>query len=213
MSPSASAPIRLLLADDHFIVRSGFAASLELEPDFVVAAEAESGEQAVELFASARPDVVLMDVRFSGGLDGIEATAAIRATAPDARILMYSTFDHGDDIYRSLLTGAAGYVLKSAPREEVVGAIRAVAAGERHVQGVVARRLAERLAAGDPNEPATRVLQLIVCGGDNRQIAKTLGLAEEAVPSHLARLFAARRTAERATANPGSSRGGGWIHP
>lgn len=200
--------IRLLLADDHYVVRSGFAASLELEADFTVVAEAESGEQAVELHAAVRPDVVLMDVRFPGGLDGIEATAAIRAGTPDARILMYSTFDHGDDIYRSLLAGAAGYVLKSAPREEVVRAIRTVLTGERHVQGIVARRLAERIAEDATGDDAARVLGLIARGYTNRQIGTVLQIAEEAVNRHVADLLGRLRERDRAAGGFAISRHG-----
>lgn len=192
-------PIRLLIADDHFVVRSGIAASLEMESEFAVVAEAETGKQAIELYRRVRPDAVLMDVRLPG-TGGIEVTSRICAEFPEARVLMYSTFDHPDDIYRSVQAGAAGYVLKSAPREEVVRALRAVMAGERYLQGVVARRLAERLAGSPVSEREVQVLELIARGRSNKEIGTALHITEDTVKRHITHVFAKLRVRDRAQA-------------
>ncbi|MEI9895978.1 MAG: response regulator transcription factor [Chthoniobacter sp.] len=124
--------IRLLVVDDHHVVRSGLAASLGLEDDLTVVAEAGHAEEAVAKYRQHQPDVVLMDLRLPGP-NGTAATADLRREWPEARVLMFTTFDGEEDIYRAMQAGARGYLLKSAPREELLSAIRAVAAGERHL--------------------------------------------------------------------------------
>lgn len=191
--------IRLLIADDHYVVRSGIAASLEMEPDIEVVAEAETGDQAIELYLRERPDAVLMDVRLPG-IGGIEVVGRICAEFPGARVLMFSTFDHPEDIYRSVQAGAAGYLLKSAPREEVVRALRAVFAGERYLQGVVAHRLAERVAGSAVSDREVQVLDLIARGRSNKEIGQTLHISEDTVKRHISHVFAKLRVRDRAQA-------------
>jgi len=192
-------PIRILVVDDHHVVRSGLAASLGLESDLNVVAEAGSAEEAVAQFRKHQPDVVLMDLRLPGA-SGIAATADLRREWPGARVLMFTTFDGEEDIYRAMQAGACGYLLKSAPREELLAAIRAVAAGERHLPPTLAQRLAGRVAAPDVSGREREVLQLIARGKANKEIAAALGISEETVKRHASNLFEKMGVADRAQA-------------
>ncbi len=203
-------PIRILVVDDHHVVRSGLAASLGLEDDLLVVAEAESAAAVPALVKKHRPDVILMDLRMPGG-SGIEATAALRETAPDAHVLMFTTFDGDEEIYRAMQAGARGYLLKSAPRTELLAAIRAVAAGERYLPPALAQRLAGRVAAPDVSEREREVLQLMARGKANKEIAAALGIAEETVKRHASNLFVKMGVADRAQATSEGIRRG-LIH-
>ena len=194
-----SKPIRILVVDDHHVVRSGLAASLGLEDDLTVVAEAGSAEEAVAQFRKHQPDVVLMDLRLPGK-NGIAATADLRREWADARVLMFTTFDSEEDIYRAMQAGARGYLLKSAPRGELLAAIRAVAAGERHLPPTLAQRLAGRVAAPDVSEREREVLQLMARGKANKEIAAALGISEETVKRHASNLFVKMGVADRAQA-------------
>jgi two-component system NarL family response regulator len=196
---SKSKPIRILVVDDHHVVRSGLAASLGLEADLQVVAEAESGAAVLALARKYRPDVILMDLRMPGG-GGIEATAALRTEAPGARVLMFTTFDGDEDIYRAMQAGARGYLLKSAPREELLTAIRAVAAGERYLPPALAQRLAGRVASPDVSERELEVLRLMARGKANKEIAAALGISEETVKRHASNLFVKMGVADRTQA-------------
>ena len=191
--------IRLLVVDDHHVVRSGLAASLGLEDDLHVVGEADSAAAVPALVRKHRPDVILMDLRMPGG-SGIEATAALRAEMPDARVLMFTTFDGDEDIYRAMQAGARGYLLKSAPREELLAAIRTVAAGERFLPAALAQRLAGRVAAPDVSERELEVLRLIARGKANKEIAAALGISDETVKRHVSNLFVKMGVADRAQA-------------
>lgn len=191
--------IRLLVVDDHHVVRSGLAASLGLEEDLQVVGEADSAAAVPALVRKHRPDVILMDLRMPGG-SGIEATAALRAEMPDARVLMFTTFDGDEDIYRAMQAGARGYLLKSAPREELLAAIRTVAAGERFLPAALAQRLAGRVAAPDVSERELEVLRLIARGKANKEIAAALGISDETVKRHVSNLFVKMGVADRAQA-------------
>lgn len=199
MSNVTAAPIRLLIADDHFVVRTGIAASLEIEPDLKVVAEAGNGEQALELYRRHVPDVVMMDVRLPGA-GGIETVALLWQEFPNVRALMFSTYDHPDDIYRALQAGAFGYLLKSAPREEFVQAIRTVAAGGRHLQVAVAHRLAERISGPDLNEREVQILERIAGGFSNKEIGAALHVSEDTVKRNVTLLLAKLRVRDRAQA-------------
>lgn len=203
-------PIRLLVVDDHHVVRSGLAASLGLEDDLVVVAEAGSGEEAVAQFREHRPDVVLMDVRLPGA-NGIAAVAAMRREWPDARVLMFTTFDSEEDIYRAMQAGARGYLLKSAPRDELLAAIRAVAGGARHLPAALAQRLAGRISTPEVSEREREVLQLMARGKANKEIAAALGISEETVKRHASNLFVKMGVADRAQATSEGIRRG-LIH-
>lgn len=191
--------ITVLVVDDHFVVRSGLAASLGLEPDFQVAAEAESGEEAVELYARHRPAVVLMDLMLTG-MTGIATTERILANDPDAKVLIFSTFARDEEVYRALRAGAKGYLLKTAPRAELLAAIRAVAAGERYLPAALAQRLAERLGQPQLSPRECEILQLIQRGRSNKQIGAALFIAEDTVKRHVSNLLQKLRVDDRAQA-------------
>lgn len=192
-------PIRLLVVDDHHVVRSGLAASLGLEDDLQVVGEADHGAAVPALARKLRPDVVLMDLRMPGG-SGIEATTALRAEMPEARVLMFTTFDGEEEIYRAMQAGARGYLLKSAPREELLAAIRAVAADERYLPAALAQRLAGRVGTPDVSERELEVLRLMARGKANKEIAAALGISDETVKRHASNLFVKMGVADRAQA-------------
>ncbi|HWY30712.1 MAG TPA: response regulator transcription factor [Candidatus Acidoferrum sp.] len=180
--------IRIMVVDDHFVVRMGLTGSIDLEPDMVVEAEASSGSQAIELFRNFRSDIVLMDLKLPG-MGGIEATRAICAEFPEAAIIMLSTHDGEEDIYRSLQAGARTYLLKGAAREELMDTIRKVHAGERAISSVVGTRLAERMNRAELTERELEVLKLIAKGRSNKEIGSALGIAEVTVKLHVGHLL------------------------
>jgi len=180
--------IHIMVVDDHFVVRMGLTGSIDLEPDMVVEAEASSGSQAIEQFRKYRPDIVLMDLKLPG-MGGIEATAAICAEFPEAAIIMLSTHDGEEDIYRSLQAGARTYLLKNAAREELMDTIRKVHAGERAISSVVGARLAERMNRAELTERELEVLKLIAKGRSNKEIGSVLGIAEVTVKLHVGHLL------------------------
>ncbi|NDZ79247.1 MULTISPECIES: response regulator transcription factor [unclassified Streptomyces] len=184
--------IRLLLADDHPVVRAGLRAVLDTEPGFRVTGEAATAEQAVELAASGEFDVVLMDLQFGAGMHGSEATAAIAAVEGAPRVLVLTTYDTDADILAAVEAGASGYLLKDAPPEELAAAVRTAAAGRSALAPAVAHRLMDRMRA--PGESLTRreleVLQLVGDGLSNQQISKALFLSQATVKSHLVHIYA-----------------------
>ena len=181
-----------------------------MEDDLQVVAEAESGEQALALVQKHRPHVVLMDLRMHGA-GGLAATAELRTAAPDAHVLMFTTFEGEEDIYRAMQAGARGYLLKSAPREELLAAIRAVAAGQRHLPPALAHRLAARIGAQDLSPRELEVLGQIGKGKGNKEIAAALGISEETVKRHVSNLFVKMGVADRAQATSEAIRRG-LIH-
>ncbi len=200
-------PLRVLVADDHHVVRSGIAASIGLEDDLAVVAEADCGEQVVAQYRASQPDVVLMDLRLPG-MNGIEATAALLREIPEARVIMFTTFEGDEDIYRAVQAGARGYLLKSAPREDLLRAIRTVAAGERFLPPALASRLAERMATNDLSPRELEVLQLIGRGRSNKEIGSALGITEDTVKRHITNLFAKLRVMDRTQATTEAIRRG-----
>lgn len=182
-------PIRVLTADDHPVVRSGVAALIANEKDIIVIAEASNGEEAVALFARHVPDVVLMDLRMPG-MDGVEATRAIVASHPRARIVALTSYEGDADIYRVLDAGACGYLLKDMLGTEVIGAIRTAAAGKRVIPPEVAGRLAEFTPRIDLTKREVEVLRLAAKGLRNRDIARAIGRTEATVKVHLKHVMA-----------------------
>ncbi|KMO95838.1 response regulator [Streptomyces roseus] len=184
--------IRLLLADDHPVVRAGLRAVLDTEPDFAVVAEAATAERAVELAASEPVDVVLMDLQFGTGMHGSAATAAITARPGAPRVLVLTTYDTDADILAAVEAGASGYLLKDAPPEELAAAVRTAAAGQSALAPAVALRLMDRMRT--PAEALTKreleVLQLVADGLSNQQISKKLFLSQATVKSHLVHVYA-----------------------
>ncbi|MBT2407011.1 MULTISPECIES: response regulator transcription factor [unclassified Streptomyces] len=184
--------IRLLLADDHPVVRAGLRAVLDTELDFEVVAEAATAERAVELAASADVHVVLMDLQFGSGMHGSAATAAITARPSAPRVLVLTTYDTDADILAAVEAGASGYLLKDAPPEELAAAVRTAAAGQSALAPAVALRLMDRMRT--PAEALTKreleVLQLVADGLSNQQISKKLFLSQATVKSHLVHIYA-----------------------
>jgi two-component system NarL family response regulator len=182
----AEAPhIRVLLADDHTVVREGFAAILGYQPGMEVAGQAADGHAAVELYRKLRPDVLLVDLRMPG-LGGVEVLAAIRAEDPGVRAIVLTTFDGDEDIFRALEAGARGYLLKDCSTGELLEAIRAVHAGGRRVPPEVAARLVERASAGPAlSGREVEVLGLVAAGKTNKEIAAALFISEGTVKTHV----------------------------
>jgi two-component system NarL family response regulator len=180
----ADKTLRVLLADDHPIFREGLKSLIEAQNGMQVAGEAASGEEAVELFRTRQPDVVLMDLRMPG-IGGVDAIAAIRSQRASARILVLTSFDGDEDIHQAIAAGAHGYVLKSTGAAELVGAIRAVSMGLRYIPSAVAARMAEHLVRPDLSGREVEVLGLIAQGESNKEIAAQLGIAEGTVKVHV----------------------------
>jgi DNA-binding NarL/FixJ family response regulator len=188
-----SGQIRILLVDDHPVVRAGLTGMLAAEPDLAVVGEAASGDEAVALARRLRPAVILMDLRMPGA-DGVSATARIRAELPDVRIMVLTTYDTDADILRAVEAGAAGYLLKDLPRAELAAAIRAAARGETVLAPAVAGRLLTRLRGESPDAPPaalsareTAVLELAARGLTNAEIGRRLFISEATVKTHLTR--------------------------
>lgn len=199
---NAAAPtIRILIADDHAIVRSGFAELLDTQPDLTVVATAANGREAVRLSEELRPDVVLMDVRMPD-MDGIEATRSITGQAPDRpRVLMLTTFDLDQYVYDALRAGASGFLLKDVTAERLIDAVRIIAAGEALLAPTVTRRLIHEFVqrpthrfdvaptVDELTQREAEVLQLLAAGLSNAEIAGRLIVTEETVKTHVSRIL------------------------
>ncbi len=199
MSAHAPRPIGVLIADDQALMRGGFRMILDAEPDIEVVGEAIDGADAVRGFERLHPDVVVMDVRMPT-MDGIDATRRITALEPAARVLMLTTFDLDEYVYEALRAGASGFLLKDRPPEELVHAVRVVAAGDALLAPTVTRRLIEEFAhrPGGPAAPAAleeltdrerEVLVLMARGRSNAEIAGDLFVAETTVKTHVGRVL------------------------
>lgn len=183
-----SKPIRILVVDDHFMVRMGLSSSLNVEPDIEVVAEAGSGEMAIEAYRKHRPSLVMMDLRLPG-MSGTECTAALMREFPDARILVLSTHSGEEEIYRAMQAGARGYVVKSIHREELLRAVREVYRGGQYVDPIVASHLAERKYHRSLSSREVDVLRLVAKGFGNREIASKLNIAEVTVKLHVSHML------------------------
>lgn len=199
MERSAVGRIRVLVADDHPVVRAGLGAVITEQSDLELVAEAENGATAVALFREHRPDVALMDLRMPV-MDGVEAIRAIATEFPDARILALTTYEGDADIRRALEAGASGYLLKDMLLTEVLTAVRAVHRGERVIPIAVAERLAEFPERSDLTERETEVLQLVARGLSNKEVARAIGRTDETVKIHLKNAFAKLAVADRTEA-------------
>jgi len=191
--------IRVLIADDQALVRTGFRAILEAEPDMQVVGEAADGRQAVEATRTLRPDVVLMDIRMPT-LDGIEATRLLAGSDPRTRILILTTFDLDQYVYEALRAGASGFLLKDAGADELMHAVRVIAAGDALLSPSITRRLIEDFtsrparaerpeAVADLTPRELEVLRLVARGRGNAEIAAALVIGEATVKTHVARIF------------------------
>jgi DNA-binding NarL/FixJ family response regulator len=193
--------IRLLIADDHPVVRAGLAGLFADEEGFDVVGQATDGAQAVELVAREKPDVVLMDLRMPV-LDGVAATASIVAMGDDApRVLILTTYESDDQILAAIEAGAAGYLLKAAPQDEIIAGIRSVAAGQTALSPAVAARLVSRMREPAASVTLTpreiEVLRLVARGRSNKLIGLDLGIGESTVKTHLLKVFDKLEVADR----------------
>ena len=189
-------PIRLLIADDHLVVRVGLRSMLDTQPGMVVVAEAANGREAFELFREHKPDVTLMDLRMPI-MGGVEATIAIRGEFPDARVIVLTTYDGDENIYRALRAGAMAYLLKDIPRGEFLDDVRAVYSGQYCIPPAVAARLAQRLPYSELSSRETEVLKLIVEGLSNKEIGSALTISESTVKNHVNSILAKLRVSDR----------------
>ena len=196
------APVTVLIADDHPVVREGLRGMLAAVPGLSVVGEAGSGEEAVAMARMHRPDVVLMDLRMPGG-DGVQATSGILAIAPGTRVVVLTTYETDADIVRAVEAGAAGYLLKDTARHDLVAAIRAAARGETVLAPAVAGRLVSQLrrpAAEPLSARETEVLTLVARGSTNAEIGRALYISEATVKTHLLRAFGKLGVSDRTAA-------------
>lgn len=200
-------PITVLLVDDHFVVRSGLAASLDLEDDIDVVAEAERGEEAIALYENHRPRVVVMDLQLPG-LNGIEATERLREIDPGARVLIFSTFARDDEIQAALDAGAVGYLQKSAGRDELIEALRTVADGGSYLPAGLAEHLAGLQLGPTITTREREILSRVARGRANKEIAADLGIAEDTVKRHISNVFQKLDVNDRAQATAEAIRRG-----
>jgi len=179
-----SEPIRILVAEDHLVARVGVSTIVNMQPDMTIVAEASNGQQAVELFKKHLPDVTLLDLRMPG-MGGVEAAQAIRADHPGARMIALTTYGGDEDIRRTLAAGVQAYLTKDVLHDELIKAIRAVHAGQTYLPAGVAAALAAQMPRPDLSAREVQVLELIVRGLANKQIAYALSIAEHTVKNHV----------------------------
>jgi DNA-binding NarL/FixJ family response regulator len=180
--------LKVMLVDDHYLVRMGLTSVINLEPDMTVCAEASTGEQAISMYRAQRPDVLLMDLRLPG-ISGVVATQRIRMEFPEAKVIIVSTYVSDEDIYAALQAGAMAYLMKSVGRDELAQAIRKAVAGRRHIPSDVAARLADRMSRVNLSTRELDVLRLLVGGKRNREIASSLDITEGTVKLHVSSIL------------------------
>ena len=194
--PKPGTAIRILIVDDHPPMRMGLAALIKSQPGMDVVAEASDGEEAIEVYDDVLPDIVLMDLRMPG-IGGVEAILAIRKKHPEARVIVLSTYDLDEDIHRAIQSGAQSYLLKDMPSEEIASTIHGVFAGDALLPRQVAERLSMRSQREQLTERERDVLESLIKGRSNKEIASGLCISEETVKSHLKMLFAKLRVHDR----------------
>ena len=185
---TSSSNIGVLVVDDHPIVRTGLTTLLHSEPGLEPLGEAKTGVEAIAQFRTLRPDVTLMDLRMPE-MTGVEAITAIRKDCPTARIIILTTYDGDEDIYRGLQTGAKGYLLKDADRSELLAAIRAVHAGQKYIPALVGAKLAERMSSSQLSDREIDVLKLLAKGKNTQAIGSALNITEGTVKFHITNIL------------------------
>lgn len=198
-STPGSSVIRVLISDDHPFMREGLAAVIDYKPDMTVVGQACNGREAVELFRQHQPDVTLMDLRMPE-LSGVEAIVSICTEFADARIIVLTTYDGDEDIYRGLRAGAKGYVLKDAEPDELLTAIRAVHSGQQYIPPAVGAKLAERIGSPELSDRELEVLRLMATGKSNLEISTALSIAEGTVKFHVKNILSKLAVGDRTQA-------------
>lgn len=190
--------IRILLVDDHMVMRMGLVTATSDEPDMEVVADVENGTEAIEAYRAHRPDVVVLDLRMHG-MSGVEAIRALRSEFGDVRVLIYSNYAAGEEVYQAFKAGAAGFVVKEMALERLLEAIRKVHAGEQYIPPEIAMRMGERLLAQlSPRE--LDVLKLVAKGRSNKEIAAELHVVEGTVKIHVANILTKLGVSDRTQA-------------
>lgn len=184
----AKEPIKLIIADDHPTFRIGLVALVESQPDMTVVAEAGDGASALTLYRQKKPDVLLIDLRMPG-LGGVETILALLSEFPKAKVIVVTTYDMDEDVYRAVQAGAKSYLLKDMPREQVTETIREVHRGSHKLPPSVLSRLEQRARREDLTQREMEIIQLIVKGRSNKEISSTLFISEDTVKYHLKTLF------------------------
>jgi len=185
---SRPSKLRLILADDHPVLREGLSLILGTRPDMAVVAQASTGEEASELFLKLEPDVLILDLQMPGE-GGVSTVKRLLKKRPGAKILILTTYDTDEDIYRTMLAGAIGYVLKDTPSDELIGAIRTIASGQRYMSRTAGAKLAGRIGAPQITERELSVLRCVAAGQANKEIADALGISEGTVKTHVKSIF------------------------
>jgi DNA-binding NarL/FixJ family response regulator len=200
--PNADAPIKLVIADDHPVVRDGLSSMFARDPEFEVLGEASDGAEAIRLAQALAPDVILMDLRMAG-MDGVAAITELTRRGIAARVLVLTTYDTDSHVLPAIEAGATGYLLTDAPRAELLRAVRAAARGEAVLSPSVAARLMNRLrtpSTGSLSQRELEVLQLVAAGNTNREAARRLFITEATVKTHLLNIYAKLDVGDRAAA-------------
>jgi DNA-binding NarL/FixJ family response regulator len=189
-------PIRTLVVDDHHVVRQGLVALLNIMPEVAVVGEASDGVQAIELYRSLQPDITLMDLQLPK-MGGVDAILKIREESPNARFIVLTTFDGDEDIYRALQAGAKAYLLKGMTVEELLSTIKIVHSGKTRIAPSIAEKLAERMSSHALTTREHEVLERIVAGRANKEIASDLDISEATVKSHINSLLSKLGVSDR----------------
>jgi DNA-binding NarL/FixJ family response regulator len=190
--------IRIMLVEDHILMRMGLISATSIEPDMVVVAEIDDGSKAIENFRLYKPDVILLDLRLPG-MDGIQVIKALREESATVQIVVLTSYGGGDDVTRAIQSGASGYVLKSMPVEQVLEAIRVVSSGGQYIPREIAGRISQCMHSG-MSVREIEVLRLIGRGRSNKEIASELRIAESTVKAHLTNIFEKLGAADRTQA-------------
>jgi DNA-binding NarL/FixJ family response regulator len=199
MTTKPKKKIRIMLVEDHILIRMGLVTASQLEPDIELVAEVEEGEEAVEAYRTHRPDLVIMDLRLPG-MDGIQTINALRKEFGPVVVLVLSTYAADDDVYRAIQAGASGYLLKDMPLKVLVEAIRTVHGGQNYFPPGISDRLAERLRQSVPTDRELLVLQKIAKGMSNKEIGNELGITEGTVKAHVTNILSKLHAADRTQA-------------
>ena len=192
-------PLRILIVDDHLVVRMGLSALISLEPDMTVVGEAEDGENALELVEKLHPDVIVMDIMMPH-MNGVEATVRITAAHPETRILLLTTFSASGEVVQALDAGACGAIVKDSSQKDLVAAIRAVAAGNRVISPEISRTIAGVSSKPQLSERHRAILDYVARGLSNPEIGKLLGIGPDCVKAHLKIIYSRLGVATRAEA-------------